>query len=537
MESFTSQDITDFVKLIVEAGGGYYVDADNVIRREKTNDIWCIETNDTPPRKVKLVIYNHNQKDSDVIMVNPFIEGLQTSKELQWFYITKNLVVSVYLKLLYINIIKECLKVKANQELDSNIVKLISPYLEMVDDKMYAEIETITAKIHTFCDIYWNVNKKSSELKVSVLSENFRKSFGKKIRQKTWTYLIEVAKAIFGTDDPSSVYRMKSDNHGCAKFEAFAQVFLMVFKAYRPYFVLTPDFKAFDFEAMEKHISMIPLYYHRAKNLVSPAIVDQKKKAVTPANPPWKPVPVMATNVEYIPPAAPTVATPVIGSALGTPVTPTPVPVQQATIPTAQATVPAIPVAVQPMAAPTYMQPPISVGHAVQAAMMAPQMMNNMWGGYPQNPMVQLPPMPQVAAVGQMGAPYGNMPMMMGQQQYPMMQQPGAMPTLGQAMGTVPQQPQMYQQPMPVGYPNQMGYPNMGMQMQPNMGLMGMPQQQQMMPMQYQGMMPQQGMYPGQYPMQQQMMPASDTMTMSSIGVPIRMSNNPDNNRAAYKRG
>lgn len=348
MEAFTSQDITDFIKMMVEAGGGYIVDDQNVIHKEKTGEVWCIANSENPPRNVKLVIYNHNQKDADVIMVNPFVEGLQTSKELQWFYITRNLVISVYLKMLYTRIIEECLKVKANQELDSNIIQLISPYVDMVDDKMYAELETVTAKIHTFCDIYWNVNKRYAELKVSVLSENFRKSFGKKIRQKTWAFLMEVAKNVFGTEDPTSVYQMKSDNHGCAKFEAFSQIFLMVFKAYRPYFILTPDFKAFDFDVMEKHISMIPLYYHRAKNLVTPTIATTKKKDTTPASPPWKPVPVVATPVEYIPPAAPTIVTPSVGVPMGVPVT-----VQQP-----------VPQAQQPQAAPTTLPAiPLSLIH------------------------------------------------------------------------------------------------------------------------------------------------------------------------------
>lgn len=522
MEQFSSQDITNFLKLFIEAGGGYIVDDENVIRRESTGEMWCIPNSENPPRNVKLVIYSTTQKDPDVIMVNPFSEGLQTSAELQWFYITKNFVVSSYLRLLYIKIIENCLKVKANEELDSEIVKLISPYLDMVDEKMYDEVKLASEKLHTFCDIYWNANKKVCELKVSVFSENFRKSFAKRVRQKTWAFLTEVAKNVFGTDNPTEVYRMKSDNHGCAKFEAFSQVFLMVFKAYRPYFPLTPDFKIFDLEMMEKHISMIPLYYHRAKNMVSPVL---KPKAEIPkhATPPWKPVPVVATVGEYIPPAAPTLPTPVVGVPVGQQQ-----PSHQVNTNPAIPSLPVahVPVQAMPVAAPTMMAAPVSIGHAVAMQQQMP-----MGGyGYPGNPMVQQPyPQmhPGVAAMP-MGAPLGN-PQMMGFQQQQQPQYPpqmgmpmmGGMPMQqGMGMGYPTQQP-MQQGMLPQGYPPMGGYPQ-------NMG--GYPQQYPPMgqPM-YAGAHPQ--MYPNQG------MPMGDVYANTSTGLPVKMSANPDNNRAAYVKG
>lgn len=456
--TFTTQDITDFLKQYVELGGTYIVDEDNVIHKESDNSIWCLPNNEKPPRMVKLVIYNADQKDPDVIFVNPFVEGLQTTDELVWFYTAKSYTVAAILRLILFKIIEESIKVKSGTEEDTttpDTAKVISPYIDMIDDKMIAEIDLMTKKLHDFFNIFWHTKKHYCCLNVGPLETHFKESFGKRIRQKTWDFVTKVIVDMFGTDDIKNKYHYKSEHLGFAKFESFTQVLLMSLKAMQPFYCLiSTKVKPLNLENFEKHLVMMPLYYTRAKHAVAPAITTNK--STTNATPPWMPVPIS-------------------NPAIGVPITPAcldvPTPIGGACLPqSAQPVTPVMPTQQQ------YVQPqpvaPISVGH-MAAAMQAQPVMPGMYApaiAPMPNPMMQSPYFPQQAAVmpGMM-APVGfnpNLPpnpnVMSGQPFYPQYPQ--------QMMCTPPQMQNMYQQPMyqsPMGMYDQWGRPIVSQQQQP----------------------------------------------------------------------
>lgn len=484
MEAFTSKDITDFLKQFVAIGGGFYVDDNSIVRRvgsDGSDNIFCLQNNENPPRMVKVSVYDVNQQDPDTIMMNPFAGGLQTTDELRWFYTTRNICIASLTCKVINGIIRESLKAKDKEavEQSTEITKLISPFIDDIQDlKIATEFALMYDNVTNFMNIYWDNKKNTCYLRIGVFEDSFKKTFGKRIRQKTWDVLAKIISAIFGTDDIKNTYTLKSSNQGFARIECYTQVFFMALKAIRPYLPLIEENIDIDYDAFEKHVSMIPLYYPRAKLMVSPGI--KAPTTPTPANKvPWAPVPVSTMT-----PTSPVGTSPSV-----------PVPGERQVVAVCQPKS-----VVQETAQPVHTTP--TVVPAARAEYIPPQAM-----GYPQQQQVP----PQYVPQPPMYVP------MQGQGQGPPMGYPQQMPiqaaplSVGHLAAAMPP-------PMMGGYPQQM------MGMQPNPFLVQQPQAYPQQAVAAPGMMVPAGynQYPqGMYPQQQQQVMYQQTpQGMVMVGYP-----------------
>lgn len=319
MVEFSNKDITNFLKQFLEIGGSEEVDETSKvyhINKDKTKTLWTIPVG-TPAKELPITIYDVNQVDPNVIIVNPFAEGLTTSEELLWFYNIR----STYLSTLICKIVKRILnysliaankkkKVKDkedNEEFSPEIIKVISPFVGQVDDKMDLEFTMMYDKISNFCNIVWFAKNSTCSFRCGVFENNFKESFGKRIRVKTWEVITNIIKTMFSTpeiainsaEDLKKTYNYKSDNIGCTRIDAYTHLFMKIMKKLDPYLVLVDLQNTIDYATMDKHLEMIPYYYSTAKNMINRVISKAKTDVKTVTSPPWQvnPMPTVSAPV------------------------------------------------------------------------------------------------------------------------------------------------------------------------------------------------------------------------------------------------
>lgn len=295
VKSFTSNDITNFLKQIIEIGGVYKVDDKAMVLFQESGEPAMLQNAQGTP--TPLSVFYADQVTPGTIIINPFAEGVAASREIEWFYLGRSQTISQVLVRIMHRMLVLTLPENADTEeikaLSATQVALLSPLADKSDKKMLEELAIIGKDSLPFFNLHYVARKATVYARAGIFEEATRKEFPK-IRKKTWPILMELAKAILGTDDLKSEYVAVSTQAGCGRLYAYCQVFAKLIKQLMPYwdFAMLP---VPDLEQLIRHVSMIPLYYTRAKNVITPILTEQKSAASTGTTP-WSAMPTMGAT-------------------------------------------------------------------------------------------------------------------------------------------------------------------------------------------------------------------------------------------------
>jgi hypothetical protein len=225
-------DITMFLKYLVELGDIYSVDTYKQVCIKETGDVQRINTApdeaDPPADAWKpLVIYHDMRKPGDYLLLNPLREKQSGDKASIWFWTATSNVLQHFV----VEIIRHIVQVAQEEQVSPDVLNLI-PAGHVVDLKMLEHINTICEKkgLSAFIQIFYSAKERIGQIVCDVTDPEFQKEFGKTIPQKTWKFLTDLLHRLLQTDDDiKKVYSFKSTVSSGHK----SQVYLtLLFRAY-----------------------------------------------------------------------------------------------------------------------------------------------------------------------------------------------------------------------------------------------------------------------------------------------------------------
>lgn len=230
--NFTDADISLFLKLFIELGGGNVVDdsPDKYIRHASDGKL---ETLTVDGRAIPLATYG--TRATDAIIINPFAEGESDSSKNLWFYSSRNvilssLVIAIMRRLLVIG--AESVSKKKDKEVkeepDNRAIGLLSKHILNIDDKMVKEFDSITKSFKDFIIVYYNKSTRQGEVSCFILNEAQRKAHPS-IRVKTWEVFAGLLLDILNVRDLSE-FNYTPNTQGIPVLESFTNIYVTIFE-------------------------------------------------------------------------------------------------------------------------------------------------------------------------------------------------------------------------------------------------------------------------------------------------------------------
>lgn len=359
---FTDQDVSNFLKQIIELGGCHIVDEspDKYIRlaSSKKQEVLTVDGASKP-----LAIYG--TKAVDAIIINPFAEGDADSTRNAWFYASRNRILSMSLIAIMQHLLqigaearkKNKHKGETEEPTDLTAIRLLGSFALDVDEKMLKEFKNISADASKFFVVHYNKTARQSEVSCVLYTEAQRKSFGNSIRVKTWDVLRGIMNAVLDTDD-LSVFTTVPNTLGFPVFESYTKTLIKVYEAIRePLTMLGREPE--QLETLNSHLRYLDQYAAKAKWCTS-VTTTPIAPMPTPQGTPWQsPMPVGVPGMAPIPGMMPQVPMGMPGTV---PMAPQPVMPPMGTMPPMQQMAPMGMVPMNTMAPMGGMMPPIPMG-------------------------------------------------------------------------------------------------------------------------------------------------------------------------------
>jgi hypothetical protein len=201
-KAMTSENAYQFVKSLVELGGIYYVDKDQIIRSTADDSPKGVRTG-TPPVNKPIALFKVGMKVGDYVALNPFTDILGESKERAWFTTHLALFPGYALKHSIYKMVE--LGVSDSKGGGYKANKFISKWIDKMDQKLLDEIDRIPTKM--WAVIFYDKSKKTAQLQCNLGYEEFREEYKNRIRKSSWSVLTDMVKTFLqtGTKKPESL--------------------------------------------------------------------------------------------------------------------------------------------------------------------------------------------------------------------------------------------------------------------------------------------------------------------------------------------
>ena len=279
MEKKISQsDATDFIKRLVELGGLYKVNTDNLIVGKRDNQPIQIHTSKTKSQPC-MILHDKMQMGEHTVL-NPFVETLTKSPERDWFFQSKSILLGTVVKRLMVAVIETAI---SGKETEYEKIPLISPFLKQIDEKMLEEVNTLPAADMLF--IEFNKKARTATLLTCMYDSDYVAKFGK-IRKKTWEVVRGLLEAFLECDALSETYTHKSTIIGLQEADAVLHVLIKAYMSLDQYIKLMLNEDP-DVAALVQHLENLEKYYKICAWCVTSSSA-QDEEVVTP---PWPTAP------------------------------------------------------------------------------------------------------------------------------------------------------------------------------------------------------------------------------------------------------
>ena len=264
----TTQDVSNFLKMLIELGDAYQIDdsPDKLIWNKVTNQPEQITLDG---RNYPIAIYGTMSKEA--MIVNPFAEGESKSVRTSWFYRTASdgvavIIVGIMDRLIKIAVEdgKRSKKDREEKHTDLTAIKLMTNYVKQIDEKMSKELSTITKKIDDFFSIAYNTTTKQGEIRCLLFNPAQRKAFSS-VRVKTWEVFEGLFLAILNTTSLNS-FDYKPTVIGAPAFESFANILVHIYEVLQePAKLIGCNIDPKTITSLRSHLKYFPQYYDNAK--------------------------------------------------------------------------------------------------------------------------------------------------------------------------------------------------------------------------------------------------------------------------------
>ena len=191
VNKITHEDVTNFIKLLVEIGDVFVIDKDEYFVRNKTNEK-LIKLKEGE-KEFPIKIYHNNRIPGDYFILNLFKEGSIPNEAQRWYFNVVDEIVSMYMRLIFNGLIN----IFENNETDKIIAlnKIIEFDEKLKPEKSMKE-EIKKLDFSDILTIFYDKNTKSGEIQSNLNEEETKKKY-KGTRKKTWDFIDGVFNSIF----------------------------------------------------------------------------------------------------------------------------------------------------------------------------------------------------------------------------------------------------------------------------------------------------------------------------------------------------
>lgn len=231
MESnFSSADVYEFLKLLVELGEVHYIDSNHCVFRTADRTPVGVKIGHGKDSNKMICLYKEGCKPTPgSIYLNPFDESLGKHPERDWFTNT----LSILPGCLAVFTMKTIAETITSKEKDTKFktAQIISKFVDKVDEKFLNELQKIRPLDAGM--IFYDNSKHVAQLLVDFWDDEFEDKMSSKIRKSSLRTMKEMLSLIYDSDNPHE-YMHKGELVACPKIDAMSHVLIEVLTKMAP---------------------------------------------------------------------------------------------------------------------------------------------------------------------------------------------------------------------------------------------------------------------------------------------------------------
>lgn len=308
-----TQDVTRFLSDMIDLTMSYTVDAEGYVVSKTSGEKVLIGDGKDP---APILLYQEEIKDSTAFILNPLAGGLGETPSAQWFYRVQRVALMSRVGILAETLLQIALTSKQraaektkktdkeSEPLAVEVIKIISPIMEDIDEKTLTEFSYLLKEkdASELVTIYYRGKQIESKLRSGVLdhedetSPHAWKAKFPRIRKVTWTVLEKLFLGIFSLRacEDMATYTRKADVIACARLSSTLNVLLAVYQRLNPLLEEVHQDMAIDLGRLAHHVTYLKDYSENARFMVQ-AIAPRNPGLMVPGTAPS--VPSASSNV------------------------------------------------------------------------------------------------------------------------------------------------------------------------------------------------------------------------------------------------
>ena len=170
-----------------------------------------------------IMIWSEKAKIGEHVLLNIFGETMNATEERRWFYSFLNMVPGKVIRDMMMTIINNATSSEDKNAYEA--MEVISPFVKEIDEKTKNEFNLF--KGSDLAQIVYHKPSKTAQLQTKLFDEDFKASFGKKIRTKSWKLFENMFKALMNVTDEkqlSSTFKAEAQILGMKQTDAMVRV-------------------------------------------------------------------------------------------------------------------------------------------------------------------------------------------------------------------------------------------------------------------------------------------------------------------------
>lgn len=272
---FTVDDISNFLKNLVEIGGVY------VVSPAPEYYIQCKIKNSDETKPVTITSKNEEGKtvenrlalfstsDTSCIGINPYAMGDFNTNN-NWLMVS----CSINLSANIIKTMRELIRIAAENNVDRptddeddktiTAIKFLGSLASQIDEKMIKEFDEVSTQVANFFTIDYNRAKGVGMVNCQLCNPSFPKTFGKnKIRRTSWDVFTELFYNVIGGKDLTN-FNFRSTSTTYPSFDSRVNILVQVYDKIKTALSLI-DLSVVNLEEIKNHLPHISEYGSIAK--------------------------------------------------------------------------------------------------------------------------------------------------------------------------------------------------------------------------------------------------------------------------------
>ena len=273
-QNFSSNEVYDFMKLLVELGGVHYVDgASHCIYRVDDRTPVGVKLGSGKNDKKQIALFKEGERPpQNAVYLNPFVELIGKHPELDLF-MTITAIIPGCLALHTMVKIAELIRSK-KKDAEFKTAELLSKYVDKVDDKFINELQKIRPL--DAGAIAYDGEKYTAQLQCLFWTDEWNERVKSKLRKSSIATIRAMAADIYGTDTPHSIMHTGT-TPSCKRFDAIVHVLVDTLDRMQK-FVTPLTGLELHVDELKMHLERLPAY-HKAMQWLATTTASSDKAA------------------------------------------------------------------------------------------------------------------------------------------------------------------------------------------------------------------------------------------------------------------